>query len=254
MPVRKHRLEDDWTGKKNTRERVGKPLTKLGKEARKMLAESKKKRNKNNKQRGKMLEKEVAQIVHGKKIPMSGAAVGFKGDVEMPIPGRYSTILIECKSRQNNNRVGIDTKSWLHKMELDAACYQSAVTAALVFRFMGDKQYYYMFIPVDGLKRLNEHLGPGALGDQFIDIPEELWYDATAKPNGQPRAIANFPRITVNKEFDNGEVLRVRMAEWAIDKNGNSTHQCLGGKDYILMSLHGFVELLYHHLGEIEPD
>lgn len=243
MPIRRHRLEMDWTGKKNTRERIGQPLTKVGKEGRKMLRQEKAKRAKKNKQQGSRLEKEVATIVHGERIPLSGAAKGFKGDVLMPIPNSYATILLECKSKASNNRIVLHAKDWLPKLKIDVDSNQSVVCGGLVFRFAQDKQHYYLFMSVSDAEKLNTFLAPHGT---LLDIPVEVWYDASQKPNGHYRAAANFPRITTNSYLDTGAIARVSVALWNNSRfNATRETYAVGKEDYILMYLQDFVDRVY---------
>jgi len=72
--------------------RADPPLT-----SEKTLVSMRKKTNAENKARSKAMETRIAKVLHGRRIPMSGAAAAFKGDVEVLFenyPGKY---IIECK-------------------------------------------------------------------------------------------------------------------------------------------------------------
>lgn len=61
------------------------------------LHEVRKQTNATNKARSKAMENRIAKMLSGRRIPMSGAAAAFKGDVEVLFenyPGKY---IVECK-------------------------------------------------------------------------------------------------------------------------------------------------------------
>ena len=51
-----------------------------------------------SREKGSRFERALAQALNGKRVPLSGAAAGFKGDVIYPFRGRE--LRAECKSRK----------------------------------------------------------------------------------------------------------------------------------------------------------
>jgi len=49
-------------------------------------------------EKGARFERALAQALNGKRVPLSGASAGFKGDVVYPFHGRE--LRAECKSRK----------------------------------------------------------------------------------------------------------------------------------------------------------
>ena len=91
----------------------------------KTLNLERKKTNALNKTRSKQMENRIAKVLSGRRIPMSGAAAQFKGDVEVLFenyPGKY---IIECKLSAQKKPTGepvipIDLK-WFPKITEEAS-------------------------------------------------------------------------------------------------------------------------------------
>lgn len=61
------------------------------------LERTRKEQNNLNKQRSKAMERRIAAQLRGRRVPMSGAAAKYKGDVEIPLYNNPGTYIIECK-------------------------------------------------------------------------------------------------------------------------------------------------------------
>lgn len=81
--------------------------------------------NLKNKQRAKAMERRIAKVLRGRRVPMSGAAAQYKGDVEIPFvnyPGKY---IIECKLSAQLQKNTYEpmmriTFSWFPKLHQEA--------------------------------------------------------------------------------------------------------------------------------------
>lgn len=72
-----------------------------------MLPIQKSKIAKDNKARSQRMEREVAQLTKGKRVPMSGGGQ-IKGDVITPLD-EFRTIFIECKlSAKQDKKLGAE--------------------------------------------------------------------------------------------------------------------------------------------------
>ncbi len=104
------------------------------------------KRNALNKQRSKAMERRIAGTLRGRRIPMSGAAAQYKGDVEIPFynyPGKY---IIECKlSAQRNSSTNEPEMrlnfEWFPKIQ-DEAKSMAAKFGILIIHFHGFNNDY----------------------------------------------------------------------------------------------------------------
>jgi hypothetical protein len=104
-----------------------------------------------NRKRSKAMERRIAGHLKGRRIPMSGAAAQYKGDVEIPFynyPGKY---IIECKLTAQLNKSGIPTMtivfSWLTKIHEEARS-MNAKFAVLIVHFQGYGNDY-VFMKID---------------------------------------------------------------------------------------------------------
>lgn len=109
--------------------------------------------NATNRRRAKEMERRVAKFLNGLRIPMSGAAANFKGDITVDFvnnPGKY---IIECKlsddlSGSNLPQLVIELK-WFAKMQKEAAAMR-AKFAVLVIHYHGLRDDY-VFVRTDHL-------------------------------------------------------------------------------------------------------
>ena len=121
------------------------------------INESVRTQNQKNKDRSKAMERRIAKVLRGRRIPMSGAAAQFKGDVEIPFvnfPGKY---IIECKlSAQLNNRTSEPqiriSFAWFPKMH-DEAKSMAAKFAVLIVHYQNVGNDY-VFVRRDIVEKL----------------------------------------------------------------------------------------------------
>jgi len=91
------------------------------------------------------MERRIARLFQGKRIPLSGSLSSMPGDV---ITDRF---LIECKLRGSSGKKQIAIeKVWLKKIE-KAAHIQNRIPL-LVFKYKNDKSYYAVLNLNDFLK------------------------------------------------------------------------------------------------------
>jgi hypothetical protein len=81
------------------------------------------------------MERKIAKLLGGKRIPLSGSISFIPGDV---ITDRF---LVECKLRGSSGRKQIAIeKSWLTKIEKEARSQDKV--PLLIFKYKNDKAYY----------------------------------------------------------------------------------------------------------------
>jgi len=78
--------------KKDSNARTFPPIT-----SKEMLIKTRKETNALNKQRSKSMETRIAKILGGRRVPMSGAASAYKGDVEVTFNNNPRGYIVECK-------------------------------------------------------------------------------------------------------------------------------------------------------------
>lgn len=112
-----------------------------------------------NKTRSKNMERDVAKILGGRRIPMSGAAAAFKGDVEVLFknnPGKY---IVECKmsaqlnDKANTPQIRINFE-WLTKLRIEVE-QMNAKFGVLIVHFKGHSNDY-VFIRREDIQLLIE--------------------------------------------------------------------------------------------------
>lgn len=145
-----------------------------------------------NRARAKRMEYRIAAILRGRRIPMSGAAKQYKGDVEIPFinhPGKY---IIECKmtaSTRAEIRLQFD---WFTKLRFEAKA-MSAVFGVLIIHFLKYTNDY-VFIHSDDLARIAERydIGLAALVEKIADLP-------VCDVRGEQRRGYGFIRDTIER-------------------------------------------------------
>lgn len=117
------------------------------------LARTRKEINATNRRRAKAMERRVAKFLNGLRIPMSGAAAKFKGDVTVDFvnnPGKY---IVECKLSDaisiNKHPQIVIRLDWFTKIQQEAAAMR-AKFGILVIHYHGDKSDY-VFLRSDHL-------------------------------------------------------------------------------------------------------
>jgi hypothetical protein len=147
-----------------------------------------------NKKRSQIMEREVAKLLKGNRVPMSGAGQ-IKGDCVVPFDS-FRSIYIECKYTQNDY---ITLAFHLFtKMQRESIAMRS-VFPMLIFRFWGLKEYWCLFSDEDS--------------EPLFDVygkPE--WYRCAFVDNGETRGkttrtfykdkVTKLPpfRFTINSE------------------------------------------------------
>lgn len=105
-----------------------------------------------NKDRAKKMENKIADYFGegGKRVPMSGAAGSWKGDVVVEFQNHPGKMLVECKlssswkEGEDSPRIKIDFK-WLPKIDIEVEITKSKF-GILVFQFWyrGSKDYFVL--------------------------------------------------------------------------------------------------------------
>jgi len=103
---------------------------------------------KQNRSRAKDMERRIAQVLRGRRIPMSGAAAAFKGDVEIPLinhPGKY---IIECKLSSQRNvhdqqRISAYFE-WFRKLRYETEAMNAAFGVLIIHYFRGSNDYVFI--------------------------------------------------------------------------------------------------------------
>ena len=174
-----------------------------------------------NKRRGKEMEKKVAKILKGNRVPMSGAG-SIKGDCTAPLD-EYRTIYVECKMtarKVENNYLFSIPHEWFHKIEREAKAMRS-VFGILVIQWFRLPEYW-VFMPLDKLHFLEE----------AKDINLKHWI-TERKETGELKKIRLTNNYTRNQFLAGNRVYDV------------PNHQTGENKTWIVVSMNDFVEVLH---------
>lgn len=167
------------------------------------LEDTIKKRNATNKRRSKDMERRIARTLRGRRVPMSGAAAQYKGDVEIPFvnfPGKY---IIECKlSAQNSGRHGafiVVKFEWLPKLH-DEVKSMSAKFGVLIINFLGSTRDY-VFVRRDIAELfLTKYRSPYA--DALVQLLSlSPLFDVRETPNHKAKGSHKFMRDQIEKHM-----------------------------------------------------
>jgi Holliday junction resolvase len=94
------------------------------------------------------MERKIAKLLGGKRIPLSGSLSFMPGDV---ITEKF---LIECKLRGSSGKKQIAIeKAWLEKIDKEAQT--QGRTPLLVFKYKNDKSYYAV-MNLNGFLKMQE--------------------------------------------------------------------------------------------------
>jgi hypothetical protein len=86
----------------------------------------------------KAMERRIAKLLGGRRIPLSGSLSFMPGDV---ITDKF---LVECKLRGSSGKKQIAIeKTWLTKIEKEARSQNKI--PLLIFKYKNDKDYYVIF-------------------------------------------------------------------------------------------------------------
>jgi len=119
------------------------------------LEKTKKEINALNKSRSKAMERRIAKVLRGRRVPMSGAAAQYKGDVEIPFenfPGKY---IIECKltaQLKGSEPVMRLQFAWFPKLHEEAR-NMNAKFGIFVLHYHGNNNDY-IFVRIDIIDKL----------------------------------------------------------------------------------------------------
>lgn len=141
-----------------------------------------------NKTRSKDMERRIARTLRGRRIPMSGAAAQFKGDVEIPFvnyPGKY---IIECKlSAQRHDKDSIPQIrlqfDWLTKLHMESIA-MGAKFGVLIIHYKGYNNDY-VFMRREDVQLLIERY---AVAYELLPCLTMAGLDLRTKANGIPRS------------------------------------------------------------------
>jgi hypothetical protein len=167
------------------------------------LQDTVRKRNATNKRRSKDMERRIARTLRGRRVPMSGAAAQYKGDVEIPFvnfPGKY---IIECKlSSQKNEEHGsfiVVKFEWLPKLHAEVIS-MSAKFGVLIINFLGSTRDY-VFVRRDIVDMLlNKYRTPYAdVLVQLVSLAPLI--DVRETPNHKIKVAHRFIRDTMDKQM-----------------------------------------------------
>ena len=93
----------------------------------------------------KAMERRIAKLLGGRRIPLSGSLTLMPGDV---ITDKF---LVECKLRASSGKKQIAIeKAWLTKIEKEAKSQNKI--PLLIFKYKNDKDYYVILNLKDFLK------------------------------------------------------------------------------------------------------
>lgn len=141
-----------------------------------------------NKSRSKAMERRIARILRGRRIPMSGAAPQFKGDVEIRFVNNPGGYLIECKLSAQKDykdatpeiRLQFD---WFTKLQIEVKATDGAKFGVLIVHYKGHGNDY-VFMRREDVQLLMERYHVGYNLMPFITMPG---LDLRTKANGIPR-------------------------------------------------------------------
>lgn len=159
-----------------------------------------------NKTRSKEMERRIARTLRGRRIPMSGAAAQFKGDVEIPFINNAGKYIIECKlSAQRNNADATPEIrlqfSWFVKLHLEAIA-MGAKFGVLIVHYKGHNNDY-VFMRREDVQLLIERY---AIGHNLLPCLTMPGLDLRTKANGMPRSGHSIYKsaIDVSMQLVNG--------------------------------------------------
>lgn len=104
-------------------------------------------RNALNKQRAKSMERRIAKVLRGRRVPMSGAMAKYKGDVEIPFVNNPGMYIIECKlsahvdNGKRKLRISFD---WLTKIRDEAKAMGAKFGVLIIHYHNTDTDYVFI--------------------------------------------------------------------------------------------------------------
>jgi len=129
-------------------------ITQMGKAGRMQQTEKKREISRMNKQRSQIMERRIAKVFGGVRVPLSGAAKHWKGDVLVPIINEKEQVghfIIECKLSSKLSK-SIPTITflfdWFNQLEVEIYTTR-AKFGFIVFYFHGSSHYYAAITPAN---------------------------------------------------------------------------------------------------------
>ncbi len=192
-------------------------------------------RNAKNRARSKAMEHRIAQILRGRRVPMSGAAAKYKGDVEIPFVNYPGAYIIECKLSAQRNvldepKMPIDF-AWFPKIQIEAR-NMNAKFGVLIIHFHGNNNDY-VFVRKDVLEKIiYKYETPYAdILLRAFDIKNV--FDIRYLSNGKPRLRYDLTRNDIeNRMIDLGGIYCARFI--------------LPDDEYFIVNLTTFRDILAH--------
>lgn len=156
-----------------------------------------------NRARSKEMERRIARTLRGRRIPMSGAAAQFKGDVEIPFvnyPGKY---IIECKlsAQRNNADAAPEIRlqfEWFTKLHMEALA-MGAKFGVLIIHYKGYNNDY-VFLRREDLQLLIERY---EVAHNLLPCLTMNGLDLRIKANGLPRSGHSIYKSVIDTHMQN---------------------------------------------------
>lgn len=159
--------------------------------------------NATNRSRSKSHERRVAVLLHGNRIPMSGAMKGYKGDVIVPFINNPGNYLIECKltAQIDNARGGnlMIKLSWFEKLLNEVEDTLGCKFGVFVFHYHNHSilQDYVLIREQDAIMIANKY--PSHMSDTVLQLATTVPYIDIRTMNGRPRKVYNVNETTIGQ-------------------------------------------------------
>lgn len=179
------------------------------------LREKRSKQAKTNKTRSKSMENRIAKYLHGKRVPMSGAAAGWKGDVTIPYAN--GTYLIECKmsaatTPRNEPTMRIEFR-WFAKIAEEAIAMKAKFSVVIIHYHNYPEDIVFINV-LDFAKLVKKHKLPL---EGLVDILPRI--DMTTNSTGKMRTGINLPRQVILDSFVTEMGYKAFIVEFPISRH-----------------------------------
>lgn len=215
--------------KKITRKHRDKDAVPLTNE--KQLKDARRETNARNKSRSKDMERRIARYLRGRRIPMSGAAAKYKGDVEIPLINHPGMYLIECKmsaKQMNDNSPAIRIIfAWFSKIH-DEAKAMNAKFGILIIHFLGRAEDY-VFLSDETIDKLISY--DCLFADELKALSEKTPIDLRTSQKGKTNMSYTLLLKFIDQNFqsvNNIKGLKLRLPD----------------RDYLLIRLSDFRDIV----------
>lgn len=203
-------------------------------------SETRKKQGTQNKDRSKAMENAIAKYLRGRRVPMSGAAAAYKGDVEIEfenVPGKY---LIECKlsagtTSDNDKTIRIDYR-WFEKHQLDTVAMR-AKFGVFILHYLGqDYSRDFVLIRMQDVTDLIIIKYQTPYADTLYGLIEStVTLDLRYQKNGTQRTGYNLKRSEIEERLLANKVGTLQAVKVIIPFG-----------EYLLLTLKDFRDVLAH--------